>query len=398
MKKYLIGLVLISLLSTPLYAALSNGFETDYIYANVSGASTINIYSQADGSLQGSLAGIGEESITFSCSPTPGVNTPKGARFFGSSAYDWDGNGTADDIRISEWDAAGNIVKRAYLGNSFGGGGTLGNNAAALRAGSLRYNPVKNTLIVGANVGNNLGANSKAWEFSLPDWAGVSGNVSLVHTYTLPAAWRNRTNIAINPNDGMMYMTGYDLGSGKNGKGNVYETPTVSPTGVNTLILNGATMNGVSGGCWYKPAGITYRELDNGTPELIVGMENVSNAYQPFCLGWNPGSMVHGGPYPVVGRYGTPGDDVLPAQDPNRVRAIHAQTDPLTGEAFLVGNEAGHGDDGGILSVTPLMPRNTGSMIIDGNIAITDAASPAPEPATLLLLGLGALPLLRRRR
>ena len=133
--------------------------------------------------------------------------------------------------------------------------------------------------------------------------------------------------------------------------------------------------------------------MDNGTSELLNSHESTWTVYQPYA--WRFGvSGVGGGPYPIFGRVGTPGADIVPAC--NRIRGVRAQTDPLTGESFMVGSHDGSAY-GGILQVSAQLPRNTGSLAIDPGTGVGDAASPIPEPATLMLL-LGMVPLLRRRR
>ena len=399
MKKYLIGSVLISLLfSMPLYAAVSNGFNSDYCYA-INGTGT-TMYNQADGANMGTLAVAGE-TFTFSGSPTPGANSPKGARMFTAAAYDRSGNGNADDIFIQEWDSAGNMIRKSYLYTAVGG--YLSFDATKpLVLGTIRYNQANNTLIVSANVANKHAGGpkaSKAWEFGLPDWAesSTAQPVSLVNTYTMLTNYKNRTNIDVGP-DGTMYTTGYTYGSATSGRSSISSTPT-NPSdpnfGVNTVLLDGPTyFNNTGDTQHYQLSAITYRELTDGTQEILTANESVSTVYQPYAWFFGGPGVGGFGPTPILSRKGTPGADIAPACD--RIRGIRAQTDPLTGESFMVGNDGG--SNSGVLQVRPILPRNTGSLVFDPTNPYTDAASPVPEPATLLLLGLGALPLLRRRR
>jgi hypothetical protein len=270
--------------------------------------------------------------------------------------------------------------------------------------GTIRYNPVNDTLIVSANTGNKHNAHppSKAWEFQLPDWPGIGGGVQLIHEYTLLGNYKNRTNIAINPNDGMMYATGYNYGSGTSGRSCISSTPT-DPSdpnfGVNTLVLDGPAYYAATGDSnFYQMSAIVQVDCERAAgvfvPELITGMEVTANQRQVYSWDWN-GPWVGGlGPFGQVGRIGTAGGAVG-----IRKRAVRAQRDAMTNEAFMVGAVDGDAANGGILQFGAGPPRYAGSFVIDGTVGYGDAASPMiPEPATLLLLALGTLPMLRRRR
>lgn len=404
MKKILIGSVLATLvLAVPALAVVSNGFNTDYVYG-LAGVQT-NIYDQATGASVGSLAVGGVETLTFSGSTTPGVNTPAGARLFTAVPFDRSGNGKNDDIRISEWDAAGNELRRTYLQTAFG---TLAPNASyALTLGTLRYNQANNTLIVSANPGNKTPGTvaQKAWEFQLPDWAYsgsvAGGTVTPVHTYTMLNGYKNRCNIDVAP-DGMMYTTGYNYGSGTSGRSWISRTPT-DPSdpdfGTNIVVLQGSDYYDASGdGQHYQQSAIVYVDAERAegvfVPELITSYEATTVQTQVHAWDWNGTTYVGGlGPFGEVGRIGTPGGAVS-----WRARGIRGQLDPLTNEVFMVGNVSGTSGMGGILQLGAGPPRFAGSFVIDDLVGIGDAASPAPEPATLGLLLLGMVPMLRRRR
>jgi hypothetical protein len=403
MKKFVIVFVMTNLLlAVPALAAVSNGFNTDHVYG-LAGAVT-NIYDQATGASVGSLPVGGVDTLTFSCSTTPGVNTPAGARLFTAVPFDRSGNGKNDDIRIAEWDSAGNELRRTYLQTAFG---TLAPNPSyALTLGTLRYNQVNNTLIVSANPGNKTPGTiaQKAWEFQLPDWAYsgsvAGGTVTPVHTYTMLNGYKNRCNIDIAP-DGMMYTTGYNYGSGTSGRSKISRTPTdpLHPDfGNNIVVLDGPAYYTASGnGQFYQQSAIVYVDCERAAgvfvPELITSFESTTNQTQVHGWDWN-GPWVGGqGPFGEVGRIGTPGGAVG-----WRARGIRGQRDPLTNEVFMVGNVSGTAGMGGILQLGAGPPRYSGSFVIDDLVGIGDAASPAPEPATLMLLAIGLVPMLRRRR
>jgi hypothetical protein len=402
MKRHLIGFLLVSLaLSVPAMAGVSNGFNSDYCYALQ--GTNVSMYNQATGAKMGTLTGLNGETLTFSGSATPGQNSPAGARLFTAAAFDRSGDGHPDDIRIQEWNSAGQQIRQTYLYTAVGGY-LAPNLSYDLVLGTIRYNPVNKTLIVSANVNNNgpVIYNSKAWEVALPDWAEdpSAQTATLVHTYTLLDNKKNRTCIDVAP-DGTMYATGYNYGTSGSGRSSISKTPT-NPSdpnfGVNTVVLNGPAYYTATGdGQHYQLSAIVWREVDRAgdgimVPELNTCNESAGTSYQPYAWDW-VGPWAGGGPYGQVGRTGTPGDDIVPYN--NRIRGVRAQRDPLTGEAFIVGNDGG--DRSGVLQLTPGPLRNTGSQAWDIKVSTVDAASPIPEPATLLLV-LGALPLLLRRR
>ncbi|MHC4445081.1 MAG: hypothetical protein ACYTF1_26610 [Planctomycetota bacterium] len=393
-KKCFIGLVLASLvLAVPALAGTSNGFESDYCYA-LSDHGTIDMLRQSDGANVGSLP-IGGATFCFSNSQVAGANSPAGARLFVAREYDISGNGKADEITISEYDSAANELRRTYLGRWWHGAPnkTLSyDSTKPLKIGTIRYNPVNDTLIVSANTGNKHKKHppSKAWEFLLPDWPGAAGGVQLINEYTLLGNYKNRTNIAINPNDGMMYATGYNYGSGESGwRCCIGETPTnpVDPNyGVNTKLLDGTMYRDH---CYdnqhYQMSAIAYREWENAVgdmiPEINTSNESTWTVYQPYAWVWgngicvgNPGDTE---PHPLLGRVGTPGADIAPAC--NRIRGIRANTDPYTGELFMVGNGGRTGNGGGVLQVKPIRPQ-AGSLILGGQGSVyADADSPMPD-------------------
>lgn len=391
MKKQFIGLVLASMVMVvPALAVDNNGFDTDICYAKA--GTTIDMLSQLDGSKVGELTGIAGETFCFSNSPVCGENSPAGARLFTAERYKLY-SGKYDEIRIYEYNSSGEQIRRSYLSYWWTGApnAPLNLQGRAIVLGTLRYNPVNNTLIVSASRCQRGWGPAGAWEFELPDWPGYQAGVKFVHAYTLENQSTNRTNIAINPNDGTMYATGYKYIGGGGLNAGISSTPTSPPDGVNTVIFDGQMYRDHCGDSqWYQPSAITYRELNNDTSELLIGHESSWTIYQPYAFHWGPGICVGNpsdvGPFPILGRIGTPGGDLVSAQ--NRVRCVRANTDLYTGEAFMVGNGARHGAYGGVLQVTPTIPRNSDSMIL-GNPAAGygDADSPgAPPPPVEVVL------------
>lgn len=397
MRKILIGLVLASLvLAVPALAVDNNGFETDYCYAKSGG--DMHMLSQATGNKVGQLSGMAGESHCFSNSPVCGAYTPAGARLFTAERYRMWTN-RRDEILLREYNAAGTEIRRSYLSRWClnGLGGPLNVGGKDIVIGTIRYNPVNDTLIISINPGNKASGYrpSKAYEIALPDWDApppwIGGGCYLVNVYTLLNQYKNRTNIAINPNDGMMYATGYNYGSYGSGlRAGIGETPTnpADPNfGVNTLILDGTMYRNHCGdNQWYQPAALTYQDLTNGFAQLLNSHESTWTEYQPYAWSWiHPGVCVGNPsktfPMPIIARIGTPGADIAPRC--HRRRGVRANTDLLTGEAFIVGNGTRNGNRGGVLQIKNTRPH-TGSLILGGDASgYGDAASPGGPPPPL---------------
>jgi hypothetical protein len=423
MKKYLIGFVLLNLLlAGPALAVLNNGFDTDLIYAKIGhdvdhndlnyGIQTgFHTASQATGGFTGGYAADAQcTSFCFS------NRVNEGARLFTLARGNVVG-GAWNDLLIKELDSAGNQLGAMWLGQHGSwaaghplagqelGAGYPGSTKSSkdIATGNIRFNPVNQTLMISANPGHESEGAAKVWEIDLPIWG---QRIQVKHEYTLPSTDRSGVNIAINPNDGTMYATGPDLGttSANRSKGNVYSTPT-NPSdpnfGINTLIFDGP--DGSSS--WRGPQGITYRESINSAggdplPEINIGMSWGTATYQPYAIAPIGG----GGAWAQIG---TPGNETAGGNN-IRCLAIQAATDPLTGDLLMVGAwksgtpDGGPTNKGGTLNCPPDSRYAGGSVVGIANWGHYDAASPGefliPEPATLGLLLLGMVPLLRRRR
>ncbi|MHC4445082.1 MAG: thrombospondin type 3 repeat-containing protein [Planctomycetota bacterium] len=388
-KKHFIGLVLINLLlAAPAFADIVNGFNTDYVYAKIGSGAGVHKVRQADGAYMGGMPSVVYESLCFSNSPVAGVNSPAGARMF-TMTHGMTVGGARADLLLVEWDSAGRRIRHGWLGmhgkwKTTGvilGAGYPGSSAPGsdIMMGNIRYNAFNDTLIVSANPGNDHGVNAKAWEFDLPDWPLVDGgNTPAVgywqvrKEYTLPRTWRDGVNIAIKPDDGTMFMVGRDLGGARNNKGVVYRTST-DPSSPIYNVMQGIFATGDSQ--WVRPTGITYRESINGaggplTRELNIGMNHPRYVYAPYALMGNSLDPNQGG---QLFQVGTPGNDII---DRNwRFQCINAQTDPLTGELLMCGNNAA-GNYGGTLQCPVDQRVYGGSRVLIANWPHSDAASP----------------------
>jgi MYXO-CTERM domain-containing protein len=339
-------------------------------------------------------------SLTFSASGTPGVNSPRGARQFNL------GKDNLGYPVIQEVDYANVIQREMYLGRVAGSGASFDATGATI-FGNIRYNSVRNTLLVpvshngGAPDGSNIGVQrSYIYEFALPDsplYTGCNGvgetlGATLMETYDL----------------GADYMTGYASGVvgsaghvtiGADGK--VYFKSQASdvlsfsgagaaiPGGVTTgptTVVTNALLNAINNGTnsldnqWES---VTYRPLDNSL--VVMQRKTGSTTPYPQVVGWNlttnSGSLLYPNPW-ITGSSQFRGQ-------------LNGFTDPMTGYVWMVSTQS-QNQTGGIKR---LGTDNATTVWLTGTTVVSmyDAASPTPEPATLTLLSLG-LVFLRRRR
>lgn len=425
------------LLVAPALAAVgvglpSNGFDPNAVYAvggnyavSAQGSATGGVggiwkYNQTTGALIGSLTTDNlakEPSLTFSYSSSAGVNSPAGARLFTANGVDsFNAAGTAgtdgviDDIRIQEWNASGTLIRTTKVSSAFGGTRLTAASGDSLNFGCVRYNPVNNTLMVSANPKQNGNPNvaSKVWEISLPDWASGSGTATAAHAaWVLPTNRTNNTWIDVAPN-GDIYSLGYMLGTPQTTatprNGNLYRTPTSGGSaGTNFLMINGALAeastpvfsNGTGGvgGNWHDPKCPIYRESNNG-PRILTThdfggniryVNEFADTGTPSAYGvltWQDAAL-----------YAAALDGVPDNAEWDRTNL--GQRDPLNGDVFITGQDVDLADPWWGLDF--YRPDDSGLNTGLG-VSFNDAASPVPEPASLLLLGVATFPLLRRRR
>jgi hypothetical protein len=189
------------------------------------------------------------KSICFSNAPSPGVNTPAGARLFGvemtgvpanqcfastNHSDQWTG------FRVFEFNSAGLKIRQFDPGLLFGTGdrrsitypvphtpdypdGTPCNGSDVggfdyldpIRVGTIRYNPARNTIAISCNVLDNIGqenetVKARVYEFELPDWPEATppvvrtsaADIRLVQVYEMPAPH------SILPENGNFYNSG----------------------------------------------------------------------------------------------------------------------------------------------------------------------------------------------
>lgn len=363
--KYVLAIGLIAGMLQPAWASLNNGFETGYVYVlrEASQGGYLGTYNEATGTSVATLLPNGSnwESLTFA---GKGTND---ARLFVAK-------GTGSDIQISEYNASGQLLNTknlSSLGVSLGTGVSLGN---------IRYNRMHNTLVVAANPDvNSQNVAAKAWEINL-------GLNQLMHTY-VGANLPNTTvgearpvNIAFDESTGALMMISHHLGrTSTDNKGNLIAFNTVGRTvggttnAFTTLIDGGVYSAGNS--TYTVPHTVMWRGTHNpsGRPTILIPTQYDANARPvlEFYLDAVDGN----------------GNLALRGTADNARRGWNGQLDDVTGQVWygcVRGRIRGVWEDDSVTA----WETDTRYFL--------DADSPAPEPVTLALLGLGFL-MLRRR-
>ncbi len=359
--KYVLAIGLIAAIFQPAWAALNNGFETDYIYA-LRETGNVLTYKESDGTGGATVipSGSGWQSLTFA---GKGNND---ARLFVAKS-------TGTDIQINEYDAAGNVVQSKLLSSL---GVSLGSSVVL---GNIRYNKTHNTLIVGANTdANQQNIPAKAFEINL------SLN-QLVHTYVganLPNTTSGEArpvNVDFDEATGSLLMISRHLGrSTTDNKGNLIAFNTVGRTvggttsSFTTLIDGGVYSAGNS--TYTVPHTVMWRSTNNpsGRPTILIPTQYDAN--------WRPVLEFY------LDQVDSNGNLVLRGTADQAKRGWNGQLDEVTGQVWYGAVR------GGIKGVW----ADDTTTYYQSSSNWLDADSPAPEPVTLALLGLGFL-MLRRR-
>jgi hypothetical protein len=298
---------LLAILATPALGAVSNGFDSDLIYALWGGANTpldvllthskltvvstddnwVEVGEPTNTAASGTFWGHQFISLTFSCSPTAGANTLAGYRLFylgRERSPDFD---TYRPILV-EVDSGSppQKLREAYIGNIVCGNKSFcgASNVQNWPNVNLRYNTKNNTLMVGishngAGTGGIL--HGYIYEFTLPDSPVGTGlgspdellGITLMETYDtgfigdLDAS--GGVNINVAP-DGTVYSRQ------PVGTTNVYSFSTAGGAtldGTNvtsnpTLVVTGAALTTAAGNGIYNWQSAIYRPVSNSLVNL----------------------------------------------------------------------------------------------------------------------------------
>ncbi len=362
--KYVMAIGLIAAMFQPAWAALNNGFETDYIYTlrEVAGGGYLGVFNESNGANVSTLLPNGSnwESLTFA------GKTNNDARLFVAKS-------TGADVLINEYNAAGGLVNSKSLSSL---GVSLGSTVSL---GNIRYNKTNNTLIVGVNPDTSQqNVAAKAFEINL-------GLNQLVHTY-VGANLPNTTvgearpvTVDFDEATGSLLMISRHLGRATtDNKGNLIAFNTAGravggTTSTFTTLIDGGVYS--AGDTRYiAPHSVIWRSTNNPSdrPTILLTTQGSSSAWPvlEFYLDAADGN----------------GNLALRGSPISAARGWCGQLDEVTGQVWfgaVRGGIKGVWDDDWTTSY-----ESTRNWL--------DADSPAPEPMTLALLGLGFL-MLRRR-
>jgi hypothetical protein len=340
----------------PAWGYLNNGFETDYVYTMTT-AGRITARSEATG---GNMGDVRTDALYRSLTFT-GSGTNNAQLFVGGVSA----SSGATDIVITELSPTGTVLKQKNLSTLLG---SQPGSGSGIDFGSIRYNRFRNSLIVSANPNMNAAVSKAgmAWEIDL-------GLNTVLNTYQGMMVTDRGVYVGVNDRTGAMYMT-------SRSQGDMIAFDLLNPSTPYTTLINHLTIGDAN---WTLPKGVMYRDarlLTNGVPStddtVVICLNNNTNsaAMNEYYLDTVAHPMVNGN----LALKGIPCYGWNP---------WNGQQDKVSG-ALWYGNYANY--------VTTLRADDTRQSFSTGGWL--DAASPAPEPTSLILLGIGGLGLLIRRR
>jgi len=339
------------------YGFVNNGFETDYVYVSRDAAQggQLRMYRESDGTQVADLLPDGSNWLSLTFAGT-GAND---AQLFVAKA-------TAGDIEIARVNAAGQIQQSTYMSSLLGG--PVG---PSLDACCIRYSSLHNSLFVSTNTDTTQSTPAMAWEIDL-------GLSSLIHTYQGPTVPDRRVNIDIDP-AGNLYMTSRHLGGSLN-QGDLIAFDTVGravggTTSVFDTLIDGSEY--AAGDANYnQPSSPIFRGANNpsGRPTILL-LANWDSSWVPeleFYLDERDAN----------------GNLVKRGEPISAKRGWNGQLDEVNGNIWFGSIR------GGIMGLA----SDDTTTYWEGTRNWWDADSPAPEPATALLVLLGAVVLGLRPR
>jgi len=352
----------------PALGFVNNGFETGYVYA-LRESGQLRAWNETTG-----VAVVPDLILTSS----PIWESLTFAGVHGSDARLFIARGTGTgDIDLAEVNANGVTVRSNTLRTIVGS--SLGTN---LMFGNIRFSRGRsNSLFVSAASDVTGTSRGMAWEIDL-------GLSTLQNTYTgpvnpLPVADSYRAAYGDVAPNGTLYMIGQHLGqpTDADGLGDLVKFDTSGgSTNVFTTLIDGPTYN-PGDTRWSYPSGVAFRRSNPGdsTPTLEIGQQNSSSARA--VLEYYLDTTAH----PVDANNNL----IYRGTQISIRRAYNGQQDELTDSLWWAGVRQGLHE----------IKANDTIFRID-NVSghnWMDVDSPAPEPATLGLLGLGLL-IVRSRR